>query len=452
MVDTATATQVRKLGSNFEMWDAGLKDVLGAFGREVGKNIYAYNAHGMPKTPDQISDAFTSEYGSFDNDALYFVFWSSPAESSDVGDDVGANLGGIFGNRYEELVPMSYPTRVVGTGTLLASVENDQTYVFGEVVGNIIYINWDLPHEDYGVAFLGDAMPIINNAVFGGDGISLEEWTARFEQEREARSRQAYIEACRPRLNVRSESLEATMNSLVSRHNQLLAEVAQNVQEQQRNNIELTAAHIAENRANKDQDKFGREWDILKDNANVGAVRWEDGNHAIVVTTVPIVSHKLPDASTRDLGRIEIWFYTQSNGDRFIGLRNLDYNGGDFGNSPHPHASSEFDICWGSVGTAISMLSSQYEFAAATEVLLRFLQEPNAADAWGRRVYRYPVLSEDPDREPYTPGNDYGRRARGTQFCNYCGENPCVGCGYDSCTEEGHTRCAQCNDNCECRE
>src|SRR4051812_46029278 len=99
----------------------------------------------MPKTPDQISDAFTSEYGSFDNDALYFVFWSSPAESSDVGDDVGANLGGIFGNRYEELVPMSYPTRDVGTGTLLASVENDQTYVFGEVVGNIIYINWDLP-------------------------------------------------------------------------------------------------------------------------------------------------------------------------------------------------------------------------------------------------------------------------------------------------------------------
>lgn len=452
MAAVVTAKNVRKVGQNLEMWDQGLKDLLQTFGTEVDKNIYAYNAHGMPKTPDEVSTIFTNEFGSFDADALYFVFWSCPASSVDEGDDVGANLGEIFAGKYEDLVVASFPARVVGTGKLLASQENGVTYIFGEVVGNIIYINWDLPHVDYGVAFLADAMPIINDVIFGGDGVSLEEWHKKFEEEREIRSRQAYIDACIPRITARSEGLEATMNALVDTHNQLLAQLLQNKQEQDRQAIELKAAKIAEHSMVKDKGKFGNEWDTLKENVNVGALRWEEGSQAIVVTTTPIVTHEMPDGTTRDLGRIEIWFYTQNRNDHFIGLRNLDYNGDEYGPGPHPHARGEFRICWGNVGTAVTMLASQFEFAAATEVMLRFLHEPNAIqDEWGLATYHYPILSQKEGKEPYSRDNGYGRYLANTTYCQYCGLDPCEGCGYAECDEMGHEFCRNCNDGCPCR-
>jgi hypothetical protein len=439
------------IGSNMEKWDRGLKELLQSFANEISKPIHVWNSHGMPRTPEQVMEQFRNETGTFEENDLYFAFWCSPAEDTSFGDDVGLDMAGIFGGKYDELMGMSYPTRLVGAGTILASVEGNNTYPFGEVVGNIVYINWDLPHVDYGVGFMADALPIINNAVFGGDGISIADWQAKLVEEREKRSKELYIEACLPRLTSRSQSLRANIESLVLRQNQLIAEMAANVRNVKDNEINLNAVKIAERSSLKNKDKFGREWDALKSNENVKELRFDTGAKAMVVKTIPIISQWLDDGTRRELGEYEVWFYTQADeGDSSIGLRNLTQPQ-RWG--PHPHATGEFSICWGNVATAVSMLVSEHEYSAATEIILRFLGEPNSTDDWGRHVYDWPVAEKNSEYvEPFGEDNNYGERVD-EDYCSVCDYSPCECCTEAFCMENEHGTYDSCQDNygdCPC--
>jgi hypothetical protein len=433
MVTATTVTPtVTKVGGNFEYWD-NLHPVLNAVADEMGKSIHCWNAHGRCVSPENVIQEFTNNEGDFKSEDLYFVFWSAATDVDafefvmNIDDIFGGNYGAAANNR-QGIASTSAAKVPSGAGLNLVSEEG---IPFGEVVGNIVYINWDVPHVTWGAGFISEALPIINEALFSPDNPSMEDFVNRLREEMEKAAREAYIRACQPRLRQRSESLMLQITERNNIINELRGSLVMNLRELNGYQAELEAAQIAEKRASKSTDKFAREWDVLKSLAKVANIRYDQTDDALVVTTVPIITMWLADDTKRLLGTYEIWYYLGTNPVVQGGLKlvNLTNNHPDEG-YPHPHARSQTNICWGNVGTAVAMLIGEHEYSAVTELILKFLEEPNTSDAWGSSTWAWPVAEkrndnvipyERPGDEPYADEDD-------ENYCGECDQSPCICC------------------------
>lgn len=310
---------------------------------------------------------------------VLFGFWSRIPQS---------RLPFAFGY---SVAPAAQPAFPAGSQFRRGQVLRDlEGRAVGEIIGSNVYILFNLLGQD------GELRPILLRRVLdaslpqmlkelsvlsplGLDSLhgtleSLRQETdkvaARWDQERQAKVRQAYVRECRSRVQEEREFLEQEMhfieNTLDEYGRRITAETRQ-----------LTALHKRLNTirgAPAENAQLLKDVDQLKELPEIREVQIQDGR--VIVFTWPLQTEY--DGRRFHLGsyQVEISFA----GD--IRIRNLTDALGAY---DHPHIY-QGRPCLGNIREGIAKLIGEYQFVAVVYVLLDFLKTVNAKD------WRIPIV------------------------------------------------------------
>jgi hypothetical protein len=95
------------------------------------------------------------------------------------------------------------------------------------------------------------------------------------------------------------------------------------------------------------------------------------------------------DQTVRDLGEYVISINIKSG---LIHLANLTRT---VGGKAHPHAYDSGGLCLGNIEESVAKLIGQYQFAQLFALLIKFIENPNEDDQFGRRTYNWPIVEEE---------------------------------------------------------
>lgn len=288
---------------------------------------------------------------------------------------------------------------------------------------------------------------------YGGKGSTIPEKIAERNRIIEEKSVEIYAELCMNRNKAKIKEVESNIRSLdrsISQENNTLSTLLRSRTKYQ---DEFDAAVELMKKKEGLKPKYMKEFEVLKKNVSVEKVLAKDSG-TIEVYTKPLETLKLADGSTRDLGAFKITFNVESGELPLIKALEKKSDWGD-----HPHQPNGESMCWGNMGPAVSKMNAEYEFAHCAAVIIRFLVQPNADDAYGRNVWRWPVASLDDGRTANLEPDYVNNEEDDEEDIEYCvsGEHP-VGDGCYCCQEcnDGGYECFNYEDcdeenGCPCR-
>lgn len=315
---------------------------------------------------------------------MLFGFWSRIPQS---------RLPFAFGYSVAPAAQPAFPAgSQFGRGQVLRDPEGRAV---GETIGSNVYILFNLLGQD------GELRPILLRRVLdaslpqmlkdlsarsplGLDPLhatleslrqGTEETAARWDQERQAKVRQAYLRECRSRVQEEREFLEQEIrfieNTLEEYGRRITAETRQ-----------ITALHKRLNTirgAPAENAQLLKDVDQLKELPEIREVQIQDGR--VIVFTWPLQTEY--DGRRFHLGsyQVEISFA----GD--IRIRNLTDALGAY---DHPHIY-QGRPCLGNIREGIAKLIGEYQFVAVVYVLLDFLKTVNPKD-WRIPIVYWPEV------------------------------------------------------------
>lgn len=391
---------------NMEAW-AVMLPLLQEFADTHDKNIYAINPHNEVWTPAHALERieyFKGYYGMSwplpgDND-LIFLFWSSSLSPMEV--DHWPSY--LFGER--TLQPgVEGPSLKQETSSGVIPFMDDSGNIWGSLVeGRFVYFGFDVPHtRRKAPLWLEKMLPHISMVLSGG---SYDEIIARAKELRRERALAEYIKVCQLRNKAKSESAQAKAQMVNESLNTIRQSLQNALREAKDAQLELEAARIQERKARPDNERFEREFNVLSSNAKIEDIRVPNGEGSIEIRTVPLVTEWLEDGTKRKLGKYSLVFNTvNSYGPYVRALEQLSTRGW-----PHPHIRGDNDACWGNFSTAVAQLYAEHEYAALTDLVIKFLENPNVHDDWGAAIFEWPIEDMQDGSEPFHSYDEWVNR------------------------------------------
>lgn len=290
------------------------------------------------------------------------------------------------------------PGPQLGRGRLL---QDEDGHAVGEHVGTNLYSLFDLLgqealwvpvllrlHLDLGLPLLLAALAVGGNGraerLEDGLGCLREETRALLRAchlTRQQNSRAAYIGACRERLTEEIRFLQTEIAFLADGVEEMARRIATDTRRMQEGRRRLDLVQGC-----RDQpESCGRELEGLQTLPEVREARVQDGR--ISVTTSPILAEHAGRWYRLGIFRLDLYF----NGD--IRITNLTDGVGAY---DHP-SIRQGRPCLGDIREGIAKLLGEFQFVAATEVLIDFLKTVNPAE-WRLPVLHWPEVGREASR------------------------------------------------------
>ena len=329
-------------------WES-VKAVLMRFSSKLDTSFVVSCPHGRNSQPH------TGE------DSIHIRFWSIPSNYTRNRVSIGTAFGiGLSSAQCDGFAP-------TGSGI---PIDDDDGNVVAEIVGNTIYVLFDLVHEPENV---GPVMGEIMRRYTEIATLTPEELEKHFEELSKRQNnmvKRAYIRACGRRREARLRQFQDSIRAAESTINDFQRRLSVEVQRLRDHRAELK---VLENM--DDDTDYGAEFDKLLEVPEVEKV---DVTDKISVTTKKVViTHEGREFT---MGRFRIDFYLRDH----IGVlrcHNLDttFRGGDY---YHPHIRSSGECCFGNMSEGIGQLIGEFQFSIATQMLIQFLHSYNPDDAY----------------------------------------------------------------------
>lgn len=274
------------------------------------------------------------------------------------------------------------------------------------------------------------------------------------EREIEEKSQEIYAELCANRNTVKLRETEQAIRQIDSQITMQRNTIGQLTLNRRNYVDELDAQKILYERKGNSAEKYKTEFETLKRNDKVARVLAYE-NSRIEVHTKNLITDHLSDGTTRELGEYIIKFTTDGNTPS-IKNKTRNVNGWTHPHAPGPPNEYAYP-CWGNVENAVYQMNTQFEYAALAAIIIRFLEEPNPDDQYGREIWNWPIHSQTWGKDPNLGGN-YGRDLTANEIetqdeievhdCPYCGTYM----DDDACCRECNENGYECSDYDECND
>lgn len=314
------------------------------------------------------------------NDGRFFIlFWSSP--SGQVQKSPPTKIWGIDVDcRDQGFLPS-------GQGI---PITDETGYAMAEIVENrLLYIHYDLcdrgsPQE------LAIFRRLLEEVVVELSATP-EQKAERLRQLAEAkrvRSRQQYVQECSKRFEKTLAGTKRSITEGEARIAQLQQEIAKKIRETAGAKRKLEQLETCKG---GELEKYGREFDKLLTVPKVLDVQVADGVVKVFTDTLFCTDPRSKIVHEIGKFRIEIYSDCQNGGVRWYNLtRRVDaYEKGMHA----PHVFPQGNACYGNTAEIWPELIGNYEFAAAAQVAIQFIESVNTDDGAGKHIDKWPVAT-----------------------------------------------------------
>jgi len=344
--------KVSRIGDHLQTWNE-FSSVLEEYAELLNVRIVASNPHmsGGMKSKEVVSEPEAEE------GVLFLKFNSSPEKTKGkkfnqvFGFDLGTNQGdGVeYSNQGQPIIDPVSET------------------VVAEVVGDNLYVLFDLPHDD-GLKNSQEIMRQIMEqyVLLQKSPEELKKWRDEAKEREAAKNKTAYIKECSKRLKVIKNQLEEDIKGKENESTELGQRITNLVRQIEEKRKQLFGFDDLEDR----EEKFASEYDKLLELPHVKKVLVEKGKVKVFTDTIYLEY----DGKVYEMGDYRIDIPTEDTDLRISNLRMQELTGQT--DYHHPHVTGNQDgavPCLGNISEGVSRLIGTYEFSVVTQILIEYL-------------------------------------------------------------------------------
>lgn len=345
-----TSVLIPKPGSHFEAWDE-LVPVIQAVYDQFGTVIKSSNPHGSVKSP--------IDSGS---DVLHVHFYAVPIYTDIIKYETVFGYT-MSGGQCDGFVPTNRGE----------SIKDDGGRIIAEIVGNNLYILFDLPHTGgNGVTEIFTKIMKEFYQLKGKTKDEIDTFLSTIQKAIAKTSRRQFVNSCDELFRINIEQLQSHVEARqdeIDIYNKKLVELIRDKDNSMDKLIPLQTSM-------KEREKWAnKEFDALMATPKVIDVVV---NGKIIHIFTDRIDVKYNGVVYR-IGKFRLDIYTDGSNE---GVRafNLTNSKGSLG---HPHIRSDGHCCLGNISEGVTKLIAEYQYVVLTQLMLNFLQSYSDVNPYG---------------------------------------------------------------------
>jgi len=350
--------KVSKIGGHLQTWDE-FSPVLEEYAELLNVKIVVSNPH-----VNQIIGKGVTLEPEAKEGTLFIKFYASPEKTK------AKSYDEVFG--FKLGTSQSDGVEYSGQGQPIIDPVSEAT--IAEVVGDNLYVLFDLPHND-GLKNSQKVMRQIMEqySLLQKSPEELKKWREEAKEREAAKTKTAYVKECSKRLKAVKNELIENIGENENELNALGQRITELIRQIDEKKKQLFGFDDLEDR----EERFSQEYDKLLELPHVKKVLVEEGKVKVFTKTIFLES----DGKVYEMGDYRIDIPTQDTDLKIANLRMEELTGQTYYH--HPHITGNKDgatPCLGNISEGVMRLIGAYEFSVVAQILIEYLHSNRYQD------------------------------------------------------------------------